>query len=246
MVSVGLFGRRPHHVERGVVGEPRDVAVRRSARRDHRALVRIGQTLDVVQDALVPAADVERVVVGPVGQAALGGRRPRERAGDRLDHRAGVRVPAVDSVVAAHIDLAHQVADGVVGHVAAPVPTHGVGQFRPVRRAQRRELVVAVVGRHVGEPHVARVADAPGRGDPVGGQDRITLPGAVGDQPDGAAPAYNPSVVRALGSYPASWPARRWCSWTRRRRSPGSPRSGAGCRCCAVSASACGSGSAGR
>ena len=46
-------------------------AVGRRALADHRALVGVRQALDVVDDPLVPAADVEAVVVVPVGQTAL-------------------------------------------------------------------------------------------------------------------------------------------------------------------------------
>ena len=120
-------GRLPDDAEGRVVGEARDVRIRRVALIDDRTRVRIGETLHVVKDALVPAADEEGIVVRLVGQPALRDLAPREAARDRADDVAGGWIPAVDSVVTADVDLAHPIVRGVIGHVGIP----GV---RPVRR----------------------------------------------------------------------------------------------------------------
>ena len=166
MVSVGLFVAAQTMPATWFQARPEMLPSAGATRRDHRTLVRVGQTLDVVENPLVPTSDVERVVIGPVGQAALGDRRPRERAGDGAGDRAGVRVPAVDAVVAADVDLAHDAATRVEGHVAGPGANPGCRPASSRGRTVGCELVVAVVVGHVGEPDVTGVADPPCRGEP--------------------------------------------------------------------------------
>src|SRR5207249_11660286 len=62
--------RLPHDVERRVPRETRDVPVRRVALVDNDALVRIAETLDLVEDPFVPTADVEGVVGRVVRETA--------------------------------------------------------------------------------------------------------------------------------------------------------------------------------
>src|SRR5207247_2143176 len=79
-------GRLPHDAEGGVVGQARDVRVGRVALIDDRARGCGAQTLDVVEDALVPATDVEAIVVGPVRETALRDAGPGEGARDGAGH----------------------------------------------------------------------------------------------------------------------------------------------------------------
>src|SRR5690606_3075081 len=85
-----------------------------------------GQALHVVDDALVPAADVEGVGVGAIGHAPLGDEVPGAAA-DLLPDRPIHRGQAVQAVVAAHRHLPDQVMAAVVGHVGRPVADPGGG-----------------------------------------------------------------------------------------------------------------------